>query len=107
MATEGKSLDVFHGCNAFSLFAGVLTLFSSLQFVYRTPLHSSRKHLKAPTHKKWNVFGSVQAEGFDPLAFSKTMGDYPLGGVETGARWMALDNQIPERAAFDKKDEKH
>jgi hypothetical protein len=33
-----------------------------------------------PPKEKWNVFGSVQPEGFDPLAFSKLVGDYPPGG---------------------------
>lgn len=30
--------------------------------------------------EKWNVFGSVQKERFDPLAYSKAAGDYPPGG---------------------------
>jgi hypothetical protein len=39
--------------------------------------------------KKWNVFGNVQPEHFDPLAFSKSVGDYPPGGVarSTLAQW--------------------
>jgi hypothetical protein len=32
------------------------------------------------SQKKWNIFGTVQAENFDPLAFSKSVGDYPPGG---------------------------
>ena len=43
------------------------------------------------------VFGTVRPEGFDPLAFSKTMGDYPVGGTHTGGRWRQLDHEIPER----------
>jgi hypothetical protein len=31
--------------------------------------------------KKWNIFGSVQPENFDPLAFSKSVGDYPPRGM--------------------------
>jgi hypothetical protein len=38
-------------------------------------------------HAYWKTFGSVQNEGFDPLSFSKLMGDYPQGGTQVGARW--------------------
>lgn len=39
--------------------------------------------------KKWNIFGSVQHENFDPLAFSHSVGDYPPGGASqsTLAQW--------------------
>ncbi|KAG7370175.1 hypothetical protein IV203_027921 [Nitzschia inconspicua] len=39
--------------------------------------------------KKWNIFGSVQPENFDPLAFSHSAGDYPPGGAtqNTLAQW--------------------
>jgi hypothetical protein len=35
------------------------------------------------------IYGDVQVEEFDPLAFSKKMGDYPKGGTLSGARWIA------------------
>ncbi|KAL3895573.1 MAG: hypothetical protein SGARI_007409 [Bacillariaceae sp.] len=39
--------------------------------------------------KKWNIFGSVQPENFDPLAFSHSVGDYPSGGKQSSnlAQW--------------------
>lgn len=77
-----------------------------LKFVYRTPFHSSRKHLKAPKESEWAIYGSVQPENFDPLAFSKTIGDYPPGGTKTGGRWRAFDHEIPEREDFDEKTKK-
>mmetsp|Transcript_57840 Transcript_57840/g.141311 ORF Transcript_57840/g.141311 Transcript_57840/m.141311 type:complete len:520 (+) Transcript_57840:343-1902(+) len=33
---------------------------------------------------KWNVYGSVQDESFDPLQFSHRVGDYPPGGTRDG-----------------------
>jgi hypothetical protein len=47
----------------------------------------------------WNVYGSVQQEGFDPLAVSKQFGDYPVGGTRTGARWMKADVEYPEKVS--------
>jgi hypothetical protein len=49
--------------------------------------------------KKWNVFGSVQPEHFDPLAFSKSVGDYPPGGIassqsSTLAQWQQDGNFV-------------
>ncbi|EEC47495.1 predicted protein [Phaeodactylum tricornutum CCAP 1055/1] len=69
-----------------------------LKFVYQESLHSVRKDLKLRNQKpSWHVFGSVQPEGFDPLAFSKRMGDYPLNGTAHGARWQNAAVNIPER----------
>ena len=50
---------------------------------------------KIPKHAKWKVFGSAQQEGFDPLAFSKQMGDYPQGGTPWGARWEKDVGEVP------------
>jgi hypothetical protein len=55
-----------------------------IKFVYQIPWHSSHSHEKY----RWNVHGSVQREGFDPLALSKKTGDYPPGGTPFGGRWM-------------------
>lgn len=33
---------------------------------------------------KWNVYGSVQRENFDPLQFSHRVGDYPPDGTSSG-----------------------
>jgi hypothetical protein len=71
----------------------------TLKFVYRTFEHSSHRKLKLPKKPEWKVFGSVQAEGFDPLAFSKREGDYPPHGTSTGGRWKASSVEIPERHA--------
>lgn len=68
-----------------------------LKFVYRKLLHSTHKNLKAPKDKQWMIYGSVQKEDFDPLAFSKQVGDYPKGGTKSGGRWRPLDGEIPER----------
>jgi hypothetical protein len=37
------------------------------------------KHPKQPP--QWEIFGNVQYENFDPLAFSKQVGDYGVGSV--------------------------
>jgi len=68
-----------------------------LKYVYDRPDHSSRKSLKLPRDPEWRVFGSVQREGFDPLAFSKTAGDYPSGGTSHGSRWKKAEVDYPER----------
>jgi len=49
------------------------------------------------------VFGSVQMEGFDPLSFSKSVGDYPKHGADTGARWRSTDHELAEREVVVKK----
>jgi hypothetical protein len=60
-----------------------------------TDFHNS---MTGTSEKKWNVFGTVQPEHFDPLAFSKTVGDYPPGGsTATGstlAQWGQQGNFI-------------
>ena len=63
-----------------------------IKFVYRVPMHATTKHdarrdIK-PHKASWWVYGSTQREGFDPLKFSKKVGDYPKGGKESGASWM-------------------
>lgn len=69
-----------------------------LQFVYHKLHHSERKNGRIPKHDVWNVYGNVEDEGFDPLAFSKRMGDYPHGGKASGgASWMPLDVEVPEQ----------
>jgi len=68
-----------------------------IKFTYRTFDHSTHKDLELPRKPEWKVFGSVQPEGFDPLSFSKKMGDYPPGGTKHGARWKSSAVEIPER----------
>merc|ERR1719330_679566 len=36
----------------------------------------------------WWIYGSRQEQGFDPLAFSKKMGDYPEGGRAHSGEWL-------------------
>jgi hypothetical protein len=49
-----------------------------IKYVYRKfQNHGS----EVPEKAYWKVFGSVANQGFDPLAFSKRAGDYPLGGT--------------------------
>ncbi|KAL7559106.1 hypothetical protein ACA910_017518 [Epithemia clementina (nom. ined.)] len=48
-----------------------------IKFVRRDFMHSASKTLKLHRLPEWKVFGSVQPENFDPLAFSKLVGDYP------------------------------
>lgn len=59
----------------------------TIRFVYEKIWHSERKSGKIPSKVRWQVFGSVQAENFDPLQFSKEFGDYPMGGTSHGGRW--------------------
>jgi hypothetical protein len=47
-----------------------------LKFAYHVNEYSSTKSLKHPEKPQWRVYGSVQPEAFDPLAFSKLVGDY-------------------------------
>ena len=67
-----------------------------IKFVYNKLHHSERKNGKIPKHDVWEIYGNVEDEGFDPLAFSKKMGDYPHGGKAVGASWMSLDVEVPE-----------
>ena len=59
----------------------------TIKFVYEKLWHSEHKSGKIPKYARWQVFGSVQAENFDPLRFSKEFGDYPIGGTDHGGRW--------------------
>ena len=68
-----------------------------IKFVYRTLDHSTRHNLRLPNHPEWRVYGSIQLEGFDPLAVSKQYGDYPDFGTSWGARWQSKEWDIPER----------
>jgi hypothetical protein len=68
-----------------------------VHFVHRKFDHSNRKNLRLPDKPVWRVYGSVQPEGFDPLAVSKQFGDYPVGGTAMGGRWQKADMSIPER----------
>jgi len=68
-----------------------------IKFSYKRPEHSKSKSLTVPSKPEWNVYGSVQPEGFDPLAFSKRAGDYPSGGTDHGARWKKRQVDFPER----------
>lgn len=59
--------------------------------------HSEHSSGRIPKHDVWQIFGNVEDEGFDPLAFSKKMGDYPNGGKMSGASWMPMDVEVPEQ----------
>lgn len=62
-----------------------------IKYVYRSFRHG---HKGKSTHKHWDIFGSVQYEHFDPLAFSKSVGDYPKGGTKHGAKWAEPKQQL-------------
>lgn len=49
----------------------------------------NRRRLKHHGYAKhgWNVYATLTREYFDPLAFSKSVGDYPDGGTPSGGRW--------------------
>lgn len=68
-----------------------------IKYTYRTKQHSEHKDLSLDHKPKWDIYGGVQAEGFDPLAFSKQAGDYPFGGTDHGARWEKVKVDYPER----------
>jgi len=88
------------GCGAYE---GCPTFYSEIDFdhvwllryVYAPPIlykeredsTHGRQTRSKKNHGKWSIYGSVVAQDFDPLAFSKTAGDYPVGGTESGARW--------------------
>jgi len=65
--------------------------------VYNKLHHSEHKDGKIPKHDVWEVYGNVEEEGFDPLTFSKKMGDYPHGGKASGGSFMSLDVEVPEQ----------
>lgn len=89
--SEGCPID-YHG----TTFDEVWTI----KFVYHKAEHSKRKDLSLPKYPEWDVYGSVQAEGFDPLSFSKSVGDYPKGGTSHGARWKTSEVAYPERRKY-------
>jgi hypothetical protein len=70
-----------------------------IKYTYRTPRHSDRHDLAVQASPRWDIFGSVQPEGFDALAFSKLSGDYPYGGTAHGARWEKIQVDYPERTS--------
>jgi hypothetical protein len=45
-------------------------------FTHSTHKHHFLPHPSDPMTIRWTVFGSVQNENFDPLAFSKLRGEY-------------------------------
>jgi len=47
----------------------------------------------------WSVYGTVSYQNFDPLAFSKLVGDYPEGGTKHGGRWAVAQEQQPYQQA--------
>ena len=65
-----------------------------IKYVYRSFLRNNHRGITKMTPKHWEVFGSIQHEHFDPLAYSKKVGDYPPGGAPTGASWKALGISI-------------
>jgi hypothetical protein len=68
-----------------------------IKFTFRNLTHSVEDNLALPEQPQWYIFGSVQQQGFDPLAYSKQSGDYPAGGTEFGMRWKSLVTDIQER----------
>lgn len=70
-----------------------------IKYTFRTKHHSDRKDLSLDKKPRWEIYGGVQAEGFDPLAFSKSVGDYPFGGTDHGARWEKIKVDYPERTS--------
>lgn len=62
-----------------------------LKYVYRSFHHGPKAEM---TYKHWDIFGSVQYENFDPLAYSKSAGDYPKGGTSHAGRWEDPDQEL-------------
>lgn len=52
--------------------------------------HTDRRLNSSSKRIGWRVFGTVGQQGFDPLSFSYTAGDYPEGGTATGGKWKEL-----------------
>lgn len=83
------SIGLTFGNGSFTWHFGLFFSFSpprpSSRYVF-TDFFDSKTEL---TKKKWNIFGNVQPENFDPLAFSKSVGDYPAGGASQSmlAQW--------------------
>jgi hypothetical protein len=72
-----------------------------IKFVFRRFQNSNHKNLRLSHKPEWRVYGSVQNEEFDPLAFSKMAGDYPEGGTSHGGRWKKDVVAVPERRHVD------
>ena len=74
-----------------------------VRMVYRSWPHSSTHRFVSSqadaVTPRWKVFGSTQYEHFDPLAVSKSFGDYPPHGTATGGRWQKEKVAYPERQA--------
>jgi hypothetical protein len=76
-----------------------------LKFVYRAHEYATTKSLKHTEKSQWHVYGSVQEERFDPLAFSKLVGDYSKhkqhrhhhGDYPREANWEESAIKVPER----------
>ena len=51
----------------------------------------TRRHLSAEevgeSKHGWNLYATISKLNFDALSFSKSVGDYPIGGTPTGGRW--------------------
>jgi hypothetical protein len=51
----------------------------------------TRRHLNAEdvgeSKHGWSLYATISNLNFDALSFSKSVGDYPLGGTPTGGRW--------------------
>ena len=78
-----------------------------IKFVHRDFKHSVHKSLKLGQSPQWKVFGSVQQEGFDPLAFSKLVGDYPPNGNSGKEQpgWRPEAVEIAERTSLQDTDD--
>jgi hypothetical protein len=49
-----------------------------------------RRRLRAAVDVRgWDVYATVSQQNFDPLAYSYSVGDFPLAGTPKGARWKA------------------
>lgn len=40
---------------------------------------------------EWSIYGTLTHENFDPLSYSKNVGDYPFNGTNVGGRWATED----------------
>lgn len=59
-----------------------------LRFVYNFEVAKDVHYHRHMKPGRWQVFGSVLPENFDPLAFSKRSGDYPSGGRTGTNHWL-------------------
>mmetsp|Transcript_12624 Transcript_12624/g.18952 ORF Transcript_12624/g.18952 Transcript_12624/m.18952 type:complete len:348 (-) Transcript_12624:134-1177(-) len=63
-----------------------------IKFVYDIPVLGGVNG--KDNNPNWHIYGSVQQEGFDPLAYSKVIGDYPKGGKPVGGGWALSNGQF-------------